>query len=293
MKIILGKTAGFCYGVERAVNGCVNILYEFKDVFCLGEIVHNRQVVSDLNQKGIKFIDNIEEAPNNSKVIIRAHGITKEIYEIAKNKNIKLFDYTCPYVIKIHNIAEEYAKNGFYILLTCSKKNHPETIGIQSFCGGNYILIENQKDLEDALNMIKNNKIKKVVLISQTTFGIKKFKEIESILTDNLPKTCEFKVENTICHATNIRQKETESISKEVDKMIIVGGKNSSNTQKLFDIAINNCSDSICVETKDDIQNEDLININKIGVMAGASTPKNVINSILEKLGSDSFGKNS
>lgn len=287
MEIILGKTAGFCYGVERAVNGCVSILNEYKDVYCLGEIVHNRQVVSYLKQKGIKFIDNIEQAPNNSKVIIRAHGIPKEIYEIAKNKNIELFDYTCPNVIRVHEIAQEYAKNGFYIILTCSKKNHPEIIGTQSFCRGNYTLIENQKDLEDALNIIKNNKIKKVVLISQTTFGIKKFKEIENTLIENLPEMCEFKVENTICHATDIRQKETESISKEVDKMIIVGGKNSSNTQKLFDIAISNCSDSICVETKDDIQNEDYININKIGVMAGASTPKNVINSIIEKIGSD------
>ena len=287
MEIVLGKNAGFCYGVERAVNGCVSILNEFKDIYCLGEIVHNRQVVSDLKQKGIKFIDNIEQAPINSKVIIRAHGIAKEVHEIAKNKNIELFDYTCPNVSRVHEIAQEYANNGFYILLTCSKKNHPETIGIQSFCEKNYTLVQTQKDLEDALNIIKNNKIKKVVLISQTTFGIKKFKEIENTLIENLPEMCEFKVENTICHATNIRQKETESISKEVDKMIIVGGKNSSNTQKLFDIAISNCSDSICVETKDDIQNEDYININKIGVMAGASTPKHVINSIIEKIGSD------
>ena len=290
MEVILGKTAGFCYGVERAVNGCIKTLNEFKDVYCLGEIVHNRQVNLDLKQKGIKFIENIEQAPNNSKVIIRAHGINKEIYEIAKNKNIELFDYTCPNVIKVHNIAKSYAKEGYYILLTCSKKNHPEIIGTKSFCGENYVLIENQNDLEDALKSIKNNKIKKAVLISQTTFGIKRFKEIQDILAENLPEECEFKVENTICYATNARQEETEKISKKVDKMIIIGGKNSSNTQKLYDIALQNCSNSICIETKDDIKNEDLININKIGVMAGASTPKNVINSIIEKyniLGSD------
>lgn len=284
MEVILGKTAGFCYGVERAVNGCENAVKEFENIYCLGEIVHNRQVVLDLEKKGIKFIENIEQAPDNSKAIIRAHGINKEIYEIAKTKNIELFDYTCPNVKKVHKIASKYADDGFYIMLACSKKEHPEIIGTKSYCGENYILIENENDLKEALKSIINNKIKKTVLIAQTTYGVKKFREIEETLTKNLPNECEFKVENTICNATNTRQKETEKIAKEVDKMIIIGGKNSSNTQKIFDIAMQNCNNSICIETEEDLDKDYLVNVEKIGVMAGASTPQNIINSIIDKL---------
>ena len=132
MEIIIGKNAGFCYGVKRAVDGAKEECTEHKEIYCLGDIVHNQHVIDDLKEKGIKFIENIDEA--KGKTIIRAHGVSKEIYEKAKNMNIELIDLTCPSVLKIHKIADEYSKKGYYIILT-GKENHPEVIGIESYCG--------------------------------------------------------------------------------------------------------------------------------------------------------------
>ena len=134
MEVMLGKTAGFCYGVKRATEGCTNELEKEHNIYCLGEIVHNRQVVENLTSKGIKFIDKINEAEEGSKVIIRAHGIPKEVYEEAKKRSIQVVDYTCPHVLKIHEIAQKYSNDGYFIFLTCSNKMHPEIIGTQSFC---------------------------------------------------------------------------------------------------------------------------------------------------------------
>jgi len=282
MEVMLGKTAGFCYGVKRAVDGCINELKDTKDTYCLGEIVHNRQVIEDLNEKGIKFINSINEAPTNSKVIIRAHGIPKEVYEDAKERNIKVVDYTCPNVLKVHEIAEEYSNNGYFIFLTCSKKTHPEVIGIQSFCGESYILIEKIEDVEEALQKFYKSSLKKLLLISQTTYSMKKFDEIKKKINEQVEGKKEFVVKNTICYATQARQDETEKLSTVVDKMIIIGGKNSSNTQKLYEVAEKNCQNAVGIETKGELAKEDFVKINKVGIMAGASTPSNIIKEVKE-----------
>ena len=144
MEIIVGKTAGFCFGVKRAVEGSEEVLKNTQeDVYCLGEIVHNRDVVEDLKQKGLKFIDNIQES--KGKTIIRAHGVPKEVHEYAKQNDIHLIDYTCPNVLKIHDIAYEYSQKGYYICL-CGSKTHPENIGTLSYCGENVSVIENEDD---------------------------------------------------------------------------------------------------------------------------------------------------
>ena len=160
MEIIVGKTAGFCYGVNRAVEGSKKIFKESKEgnIYCLGEIVHNKTVVDELKKEGIKFINKIEEAKGTT--IIRAHGVPKEIYKEAENKKIELKDYTCPNVLKIHEIAKKYAEEGYFILL-CGNKEHPENIGTISYCGKNFYVINNEKEVYKAIDKIEKSKIKK------------------------------------------------------------------------------------------------------------------------------------
>ena len=207
MEILVGKTAGFCYGVKKAVDVAKNENKNSKNVYCLGEIVHNKQVINDLEEQGIKFIENIEDAKGTT--IIRAHGVPKEIYEEAKKRNIELKDYTCPNVLRIHEIAKEYAEKGFYIIL-CGKKEHPENVGTISYCGKNYSVIQDEKELKEALKRFEKTKIKKLLVISQTTFSLKKFTLIEQAIKEELKDEENIIIKNTICRATELRQKETE-----------------------------------------------------------------------------------
>ena len=283
MEIIVGKTAGFCYGVKRAIDG---VKEESKNnkLFCIGEIVHNRQVIEDLQNKGVNFVDDISKVHDaKSKVAIRAHGVKKEIYEIANKNKIDIIDYTCPNVLRIHEIAKEYAEKGFYIIL-CGKKEHPENIGTISYCGKNYSVIQDEKELKEALKRFEKTKIKKLLVISQTTFSLKKFTLIEQTIKEELKDEENIIIKNTICRATELRQKETEELSKKVDLMIIIGGKNSSNTIKLYEIAQKYCKNSICIETVEELPIEKISEYEKIGVMAGASTPKESIDNVIEKL---------
>ena len=282
MEIIVGKTAGFCYGVKRAVNGAKNEIEEAKEsIYCLGEIVHNKQVVESLEKDGIIFIENINEA--KGKTIIRAHGVTEEIYKEAEQRNIELKDYTCPNVLKIHKIAEEYSKKGYYIFL-CGSKKHPENIGTISYCKKNSYVIEKEDDTLKALEHLEKTGIKKLLVISQTTYSLEKFCIIKEIIKNELPKNIELVIKNTICRATELRQKETEEISKKVDSMIIIGGKNSSNTRKLYEIALKNCKNTICIETKEELEKDKFSTTKKIGIMAGASTPQESINEVVKFL---------
>ena len=188
-----------------------------------------------------------------------------------------------PEVLKIHEIAEEYAKNGYYIFLLGNRK-HPEIIGTLSYCGENKFVIEKEEDALKALEILEKSGIKKLLVISQTTYSLEKFYSIEEIIKNELPKDIELIVKNTICQATEIRQKETEEISKKVDCMIIIGGKNSSNTKKLYDIAKQNCKMVIFIENAKEINLDNIRLDDKIGVMAGASTPEESIEEVVSKL---------
>ena len=281
MEIIIGKTAGFCYGVERAVNGAKEEIKNEKKVYCLGEIVHNKNVVENLKKDGIEFIDNIEEA--KGKTIIRAHGISRQVYDKAKKLNIEIKDLTCPSVLKIHKIAEEYAKKGYFIIIT-GKENHPEVIGISSFCGENYKVVENREKIKEIVDNVKSKNINKILLISQTTFSSKKFDEIENELKEIIDKEINLEVKKTICSSTEIRQKETEEIAKQVDLMIIIGDKKSSNTNKLYDISCEFCDNVIFINDAHELDKTNIENISKIGIMAGASTPKEDITNVKNKI---------
>ena len=283
MEIQVGKTSGFCYGVKNAVDKTNDILEKEKNktIYCLGELVHNKTIINELKEKGLKFIDNIEQA--DSMTIIRAHGIAKEVYEKAKKKNIDLIDLTCPSVLKIHKIAQEYASKDYYIFLV-GKKEHPEIIGTYSFCGKNSYIISGIEDVGNAIENLENSKLNKVLIIVQTTYSTKVFNEIVEEIKERIAKDILIEVKNTICRATELRQEETKELSKKVDLMIIVGGKNSSNTNKLYDLAQKNCKNAIFVESKEDLDKEKVLQFDKIGIMAGASTPQKNVDEIIEIL---------
>lgn len=281
MEIKIGKTAGFCYGVKRAVDETKVELSKIKNIDCLGELVHNRQVIENLEKDGMRIIDNIEEATN--KVIIRAHGVAKEIMECAKKREIEVIDLTCPKVLKIHEIAEEYSKNGYYIFLLGSKE-HPENIGTISYCGQYYSVIQNEKEVFKELEKFEKSGIKKLLLISQTTYSLEKFYIIEEIINNETKKDVELVIKNTICKATELRQKETEELACKSDYMIIIGGKNSSNTKKLYEIAKKYCKNSICIESKEELDVDKINKFGKIGIMAGASTPQESIREVVEAI---------
>ena len=284
MEVILGKSAGFCYGVRRAVEGAKEELKKSKGktVFCLGEIVHNKQVVDNLKNQGMEFIENIKDA--KEKAIIRAHGVERDIYKLAKTMKINIRDFTCPNVLKIHKIADEYRKKGYYIFLIGSK-NHPENIGTLSFCGDNVSVIEEKEDVENAIENFYKSGINKLLVILQTTYSVEKFKEIECLLKEELEKNTDKKIKlvikNTICYATELRQKETEDIAKKVDYMIIIGGKNSSNTKKLYEIGNTYCKNCVCIESPKELDLNLINAFSKVGVMAGASTPQDVIEEVV------------
>lgn len=283
MEIIVGKTSGFCYGVKTTIEKTEKILEDNKsdEIYCLGELVHNKTIIDDFKAKGIKFINNIEEAKKTT--IIRAHGIEKNIYEKAKRRNIELIDLTCPSVLKIHEIVEKYAKNDYYIFLV-GKKEHPETIGTYSFCGKNSCIISKSSDVEKTLENFSKTNLDKTLIIVQTTYSKKEFEEIVEKIKENLPQNILLEIKNTICKATELRQEETKSMSKKVDLMVIVGGKNSSNTNKLYEIAKANCKKAIFVETKEEIDKNTIRDFERVGIMAGASTPQKSIDEIIEKL---------
>lgn len=278
MEILVGKTAGFCYGVKRAVEGAV-LESRKEPICCLGEIVHNKQVIQKLEDLGIKHIETIEEA--NKNILIRAHGAPSKTYEIAREKNIKIQDYTCPNVLKVHKIAEKYSGKGYFIFLL-GEKNHPENIGTISHCGKDYYIFETEEEFEMAMQAFQKTNKKKLLVISQTTYSLQRFQKIEQLLKSKVQKEVKLLVKNTICKATELRQKETEELSKKVNMMIIIGGKNSFNTKKIYEIAKKNCKNSLLIENVQELEIRE--SPAKVGIMAGASTPKENIDKVIEFL---------
>lgn len=285
MEVTVGKLAGFCGGVINSVTKSEKLLSEYENIYCLGELVHNKHVVDKLQKMGLKVIDTIDEVEEGSRVIIRAHGIAKEVYELAQKRNLLLFDLTCPKVLKIHEEASKLSKEGYFIILI-AQKDHPEAIGTISFCGDESVVLENESQLDDVVNMIKLLKKDKIAIISQTTFSVDKF----NLLVDKIQlllKDYKIYINNTICSATELRQKETKELAINNNAMIIIGGKNSSNTRKLYDVSLEHCKNTFIIESLNDL-NDDMSIYDKIGIMAGASTPKSSIDEVvayIDKLG--------
>lgn len=281
MNIVVGKLAGFCGGVINSVSKTDKLLEDGIKTYCLGELVHNKQVVDKLKEKGLLFIDTLEEVEDGSRVIIRAHGVTKETYELAKKKKLDIIDLTCPNVLRIHEKAIKLVEDDYFVVLI-AQKDHPEAIGTISFCGKDSVILEDKNGILEVVRLFKNSSKTKVAVISQTTYSMIKFDELVEELKNQL-NDYKINIDNTICSATELRQKETSKLSEEVDAMIIIGGKNSSNTKKLYDIASSKCKNTYIVETIDDLK-EDMSVFDIVGVMAGASTPKESIDEVVDSL---------
>lgn len=283
MKVIVGKLSGFCHGVKTAVEGAENLVGK-KKIYCIGEIAHNRQVVSSLEDSGLITVDDIEEVPAGAQVIFRAHGMPRSAYKYAKNKKMIVHDLTCSGVKKVHGKVKTKSKEGKYIILY-GDINHPEIIGTRSFTSeDNIYILQSEEEVDGALQAIEDSG-KDVAIVAQTTFSLKKFDELTNIIKSRCnEKGIKVEVDNTICNATERRQKEAEKISQSVDYMVIIGGKNSANTKKLFEIAKRNCRNYIHIETKEELKEIDFSRYDKVGVIAGSSTPKKSINELVDYL---------
>ncbi|MBQ8131667.1 MAG: 4-hydroxy-3-methylbut-2-enyl diphosphate reductase [Bacilli bacterium] len=278
--IEIGKYAGFCGGVINSVVKSEKALKDYSNLYCLGELVHNKQVVESLEEKGLVFVESLDEVENQSNVIIRAHGVPVEVYEEAKKRGIHLIDLTCPKVLKIHDEVKEYSESGYSIILVGSKK-HPEVIGTISFAGEDSVVVETMDDLKEVINNWKDKD--KIAVFAQTTYSVKAFEEMKTLLQSELNKS-ELVIRNTICDATSLRQEECKNMAKEKDCMIIIGGKNSSNTKKLYEVAKEYCKNTYIIETIEDLNLEDMKSYHNIGIMAGASTPKESIEEVFNNL---------
>ena len=275
MEITVAKSAGFCFGVQRAVDSVYKELEENSGkIYTFGPIIHNEQVVEDLNKKGIEVIDTVEQLKEikEGTVVIRSHGVAKEIYDILEQQKLKIVEATCPFVKKIHNIVLDESNNGKTIIII-GNDNHPEVEGIKGWVNGEVIVINKEEQIEK-LSLPEQTK---ACIVSQTTFNHNKFKYLVEIIRK---KGYDITVVNTICNATHVRQVEAQKISSKVDGMIVVGGKNSSNTQKLYDICRNECENTFYVQTVKDLNLHELKSLKSIGITAGASTPKNIIEEV-------------
>ena len=274
MNIYIGKTAGFCNGVKTAVDKAKEIVQKNEKVYCLGEIVHNRQVVEKLENNGMIIVNDIEEVPDGETVIFRAHGEAKKIYERAKEKKLQVVDTTCGKVKAIHIKVEKEKENSFIILI--GKKKHPETIGTIGFAGENCFVVESEDDILDAYMEYEKTNLGRVFIVSQTTFSSKLFDEIIKQIEINFIEA-DVIVDKTICDTTEIRQAETSKMAKEYHYMFVIGGKNSSNTKELVKIAQENCENVYSIETVEEIKNIKFDLDKNAGIIAGASTPQESI----------------
>ena len=277
MEVITAKTAGFCFGVKRAVEKVYDQVNQGKkEIYTYGPIIHNEEVVSDLESRGVKVLESRKELEQlqSGTVIIRSHGVGKKIYQMIEEKELELVDATCPYVRKIHRIVREKSEQGRQIIII-GNDTHPEVEGIKGWCVHPAIVVADQTQAE-AQELPKGSKI---CVVSQTTFNYNKFKNLVEIIDK---KGYDIDVINTICSATEERQLEAGELADKVDAMIVIGGKSSSNTQKLFEICKTNCVNTYYIQTLDDLELYSLPPVKCVGITAGASTPNYLIKEVQE-----------
>ncbi len=278
MQIKLADSAGFCFGVQRAIDTVYEQIKKAKEngeiIYTFGPIIHNEQVVYDLESKGVTVVNSLKEFDELKKgtVVIRSHGVSKAVYDSLESKGMKLIDATCPFVKKIHKTVFEKSNQGYEILII-GNDTHPEVEGIKGWCFSKTTVINTE---EEAKNFYTNTEAK-LCIVSQTTFNYKKFNVLVEILDKKL---YDIIVVNTICNATNERQVEAREIARSVDTMIVIGGKTSSNTQKLYEICKEECEKTYFIQTCEDLKKMKLLPSNLIGITAGASTPKNIIEEV-------------
>ncbi len=278
MEIKVAKSAGFCFGVKRAVDTVYEQIKAAKDqgrkIYTYGPIVHNESVVRDLEEKGVAVIESPKdlERVQDGVVIIRAHGVSKAIYEQLQKKGLICIDATCPFVKRIHKIVEKESGDGKQIVII-GNPGHPEVEGIKGWSVTPAAVVESKEEAEKC----RLSEAIPVCLVSQTTFNYNKFKELVEIFEK---RGYDISVVNTICSATEERQTEARTIAAQVDAMIVIGGTHSSNTRKLFEICSAECEQTYFIQTLDDLHLELPKSVRLVGITAGASTPSNIIEEV-------------
>ncbi len=272
VKIKIAKSAGFCFGVKRAIDLAQDIASKNKEVYTFGPLIHNPQEVSRLEKENIKVIEDYSKI-EKGVLVLRTHGIPLDIYEnLSKKENIKIVDAACPFVKKAQDIIKELSKNSEQIVIVGEKK-HPEVIALVSYGKGKCLVVEDKNDVKN----VKKTDI--IYIVSQTTQSPKKFEEI----VNEISKISQVKVFNTICRATFDRQTAAEKLAKEVDVMIVIGGKNSGNTTRLYQIC-SNLTTTYHIENVDEIEKSWFDNVKEVGITAGASTPDWIIENIQRRI---------
>ena len=271
MKIELAKTAGFCFGVKRAVDTVYAQAreHEGEKIYTYGPIIHNEEVIRDLQKQGVEVLCNEKEldAVESGIVVIRSHGVPRYICEKIEKRGLTCVDATCPFVKKIHKIVEEESSRGTHVIII-GNGEHPEVQGIRGWAGDRVTVIQTA---EDAQKFHLEENAGKICIVAQTTFNYNKFKDLVEIISK---KGYDIIVLNTICNATKERQEEARHIAERVDAMVVIGDKRSSNTQKLFEICKEECLNTYYIQTLDDLDMNQLRSVETVGITAGASTPK-------------------
>jgi 4-hydroxy-3-methylbut-2-enyl diphosphate reductase len=271
MRIIIAKEAGFCFGVKRAANLVLDKKHKGKKINTIGPLIHNNQFIKHLEKNDIKVVNKKEDA-DAEKIVIRSHGITKEEQQELEKDFKEIIDATCPFVKKVHNLAEDFEKRGFQVFIFGEDK-HPEVLGIKSYA-------KNATSIMSIDDIKKFDKNLKIALLSQTTQNLRKFQELSEYIQNNFEN---FEIVNTICDATEKRQEAAKELAKKVDVMIVIGGKHSSNTSRLYDVS-SKIVKSFHIETEDELKKEWFFNISKVGITAGASTPDFIIEKVIKKI---------
>ena len=277
MEVRLAKSAGFCFGVKRAVEQVYNQTQTDKKIYTYGPIIHNEEVVKDLEKKGVTVLEEDQLGDlKEGTVIIRSHGVERAVCDRIANQGLECVDATCPFVKRIHLVVEKESKAGKQIVIVGSK-SHAEVIGIMGWSLTPVVVIETEEDAEQASLPMD----KEICLVSQTTFNYKKFDKIVQILTD---KGFKLNVVNTICNATQERQMEARFLAKEADVMIVIGGMQSSNSRKLYEICAKECENTHFIQTLADLQLNIPSDAKIIGITAGASTPNHIIEEVYQHI---------
>ncbi len=275
MEVVVAEHAGFCFGVTKAVETVYDQIKQGKtNIYTFGPIIHNETVVGDLEKKGVKVIEDPDELSGikEGTIIIRSHGVTREVHEKLMETGLEIIDATCPFVKRIHRIVEEESAKGKSIVVVGSA-SHPEVQGIVSYASGPVYVIESPEKAEE----FDGDRNCEYVMVSQTTFNMNKFKETIEIFNNY---GYNINIVNTICNATDERQTEAEEIASKADVMIVIGGAHSSNSRKLYEICSQRCENTYFIQTLDDLHLEIPPSAELIGITAGASTPKNIIEEV-------------
>ena len=275
MKVELAKMAGFCFGVNRAVDTVYEEAKQFSPVYTYGPIIHNETVIDDLEKKGVQVIHSLEEAKDLTEgtIVIRSHGVTRREQEELIADGLRVVDATCPFVKKIHRIVHEYGEKGADVVII-GNDGHPEVEGIKGWCTGAVTVIGTEEEAEQ----FRHDPAKPLCVVSQTTFNYKKFDKLVEIISKMSYDRVD--ILNTRCSATEERQSEARRIAQKADCMIVIGGSHSSNTRKLFEICKKECANTYYIQTLKDLDIRRLPSMGCVGITAGASTPNNLIEEV-------------